>query len=82
MSYVGPQVSIQTAEARARAREAEAAWRQHFHTCVPCAQWVKRRPQAEGCRTGKDLRAADFQAKAALERERELDRQPWGPRLF
>jgi hypothetical protein len=69
-------MSIQTTIARAEVRAQETAWKEHKRGCPACCSAARRRHITEGCAEGQAIHAARAEARKALDREREADRQP------
>ena len=69
-------MSMQTSLARASARAAEDDWRDHKRACATCQPAARRRAWADLCPDGSRIRADLGHARADLEQQRELDRQP------
>jgi len=71
-------VSLQTTLARSLARQAAAAWRDHYQHCPPCDRWKRRHKGQRPCAVGAELSHNARELDAQLRRERELDRKPVG----
>ena len=70
-------VSIQLTLARAEARAAEEAWRDHLDGCPPCSRWRRRLKGQQPCRTGRETYDHHKACDETLKRERDLEKKPW-----
>lgn len=77
-------MSLESTLARADARTADDAWKQHRRQCATCSPAARRRRWDELCARGTELRTAQAQAADVLKQQLALDRQsdPRGLKLF
>jgi hypothetical protein len=70
-------MSLQLTLARAEARAADLAWRDHVAHCPPCDRVKARMKGAQCCTRGEILRGFKRHADAVLREERRLEKGSW-----